>query len=393
MQRIRSIRVTSTPLERLSLEQSLHSAWQWLKYSGLHPNLLLISVKKRSTSDILRGLFTIFILLLLLVYIILELFQLIVESWRTQKMVEVAPNFILISYPLFVLLSICRLWSRRHQIESLCKDWMLFEMKSNCSNSSDVKRVINGLCAISTVFGCCMGIFLLSWNLVEPERSFFPTYHPFVRETFGLVSISAITASLWSFITIFVSGILLPPIILFYHMTCVVENLVVEWNSSSKNGQRLQVIWQRYEVVLHLVDRVNDLYGAVINGIYFLDVFNCCLILFNALEQFQKSMVIFSIMILMFIFVAGTLAYFNQFMSRLYFSKEKLQKSIANHLSQEWYEQHTEDRQLLVCFLARLGKDDLAVRPMKLYIIKPGNMLSIFSLIINYFIVLAQARK
>ena len=72
-------------------------------------------------------------------------------------------------------------------------------------------------------------------------------------------------------------------------------------------------------------------------------------------------------------------------------SEDKLQKSIADHLSLKWYDLIENDRQLLVTFLTRLGKDDICVRPMKLYSINPSNLLSILTLIINYYIVLAQA--
>merc|ERR1712035_150702 len=112
--------------------------------------------------------------------------------------------------------------------------------------------------------------------------------------------------------------------------------------------------------------------------------------IFYTLVEFQRSLTVFLVVLIYSIYVSLTIVMLNRFMSRLYFSKDKLQKSIADHLSLKWYELDQIDRQLLVTFLARLGKDKMCVRPMKLYSISPSNLLNISAIIINYFIVLAQ---
>ena len=115
--------------------------------------------------------------------------------------------------------------------------------------------------------------------------------------------------------------------------------------------------------------------------------------IFVALEEFQKSSSVFLISLILLIIEIFYIVRLNQFLSRLYFSKDELQKSIADHLSLKWYEVDENDRQLLITFRSRLEKDEMCVRPMKLYSVNPSNLLGISATIINYFIVLAQANQ
>ena len=181
--------------------------------------------------------------------------------------------------------------------------------------------------------------------------------------------------------------------ICFYVIARYVESLGEEWELSSKNERFLRVIWQRYENILHLVNRANESFGAIINELIFILIVQGFLLLFYCLKEFQRSLTVFLVVLIFFITGSLSIVIFNGFMSRLYFSKDKLQKSIADHLSLKWYEVDENDRQLLVTFRSRLEKDEMCVRPMKLYSINPSNLLGISATIINYFIVLAQANQ
>ena len=390
MQRVRRTNVNSAAPEKLSLEIILHLMWRWLKFSGLHPNLLLISVEKYSTSDILRWLFTLIILLLVLVLFVFQSLQLIIESWNVQNMVDIVPNVLLTLPLLFNLFSQFHLWSRRHQIKQFFEDWKVIERQMNCFESSNLKRDINSKFIIFYLIKFVIVLLLFLWNWMDPERSFFMTYYVSIRETFGVLPIS-VAASIFSGFNIILYFINLTiPMISFYVIARYVENLGEEWESSSKNERLFRVIWQRYESILHLVDRANELYGTVINELFLYSVLVCIMTLFYALKEFQQSFRIFLSVFTLFINAIQNTVSLNQFLSRLYFSKDKLQKSIADHLSLKWYDLNENDRQLLVTFLTRLGKDNICVRPMKLYSINPSNLLSISALMINYYIVLAQ---
>ena len=171
-------------------------------------------------------------------------------------------------------------------------------------------------------------ISLTLLNLFDPERSFFMTYYPIIRETFDVLPVSVITSVVFVFDSIFGFTCLTIPLISFYVIACYVESLYEEWESSSKNEQFLRMIWQRYESILHLVDRANELYGAVINGFNSYIILICCMTVFYALGLFQRSLILFLNVIIFFIIKFGYIVRFSWFMSRLYFSKDKLKKSI-----------------------------------------------------------------
>ena len=391
MQRIRRIRVNPVATERLSLERTLHLVWQWLKFSGLHPNLLPISIKKRSTFDILRWLFTLILLLLSLAVCVFESFQLIIKSWSVQNMVDVVPN-VFFTFPVPCI--ICfeyHFWVHRQQIKQFYRDWNTMERQMNCFELAKMKQDVNSLLVGILMNFIVLTILVIIWNWMEPERSFFMTHYLFIRETIGVLPTSIVTSVIFGYNAVLFFSSSTISVICFSVITCYVENLWGKWESSSKNERFLRVIWQRYESILDLVKRANELYGAIINGYIFTVIFYICIIIFYAIEEFQRNPTIFIPLLVTFAAFIHNIVSFNRSMSQLYFSKDKLQKTIADHLSLKWYKLNENDRQLLVTFLARFGKDDLCVRPMKLYCIKPSNLLSMSALIINFYIVLAQA--
>ena len=311
MQGIWRNRVNSAVSKQLTLEKTLHTLWDWLKYSGLHPNLLLISVQQRSASDILRRVFTLITLLLVLVLFVFESIQLIIKSWSVQNMVDVVPNVLLVLPLLLSLISQYHFWSRHHQIKQFLEDWKIIERQMICFKSSKLKQDINRLCIHFYFIHFLVMISLTLLNLFDPERSFFMTYYPIIRETFDVLPVSVITSVVFVFDSIFGFTCLTIPLISFYVIACYVESLYEEWESSSKNEQFLRMIWQRYESILHLVDRANELYGAVINGFNSYIILICCMTVFYALELFQRSLILFLNVIIFFIIKFGYIVRFS----------------------------------------------------------------------------------
>ena len=392
MQGIWRNRVNSAVSKQLTLEKTLHTLWDWLKYSGLHPNLLLISVQQRSASDILRWVFTLITLLLVLVLFVFESIQLIIKSWSVQNMVDIVPNVIFIVPHLYSFIFQYYFWFCHHQIKQFFGDWKIIERQMNCSESSKLKQNIKRLCIM--IYSCNFFLIILFgfWNWIDSERSFFLTHYFVIQETFVVLLITMIVSVVCLLSSIFRDIYSTIPMICFYIIACHVENLGKEWELSSKNERFLRVIWQRYERILHLINRANEVFGPIINGLLLNNILQSFMTIFYALVEFQRSLTAFLVVLILSIYVILSIVMFNRFMSRLYFSKDKLQKSIADHLSLKWYQLNENDRKLLVTFLARLERDDMCVRPTELYSINPSNLLNILALIINYFIVLTQAK-
>ena len=379
------------PSDRHSLEENLRLSWKWLKYTGLHPNLLLITVDQHRWSSTVRFLFTIFILLLILGYGVYQVVQLVIRSWKVEKMVETVPNVTCTIFLLYVIASQCLVWMKRKKIVELFKDWKQIELQSKCSHVTETKTMIN-LLFNGVLFSIICNIpMFFAWNVMEPERTFFLSHYSVVREMFGLYAVCTVNTFIITFFSILLLCSFFLPVIFFYNVTLIVRNLTEEWEARLRNEEYLRVIWRKYEKIVDLVDQGNECFGAILIIQHFVFVSVICLAFFFSLGHFQDP-------ILMFFMLFGSATFtivsctYNWMLSQLYFSKSKLQKSVIDALTRDWYKQGETDRHLHGSFLARLDKGDLAVCPLNLFTVCPSNLLSILGVVMNYLVVLAQSR-
>lgn len=380
------------PSERLSLEANLRLGWQWMKYSGLHPDLLMVKVEQHHTSDLTRRLFTFLILVLSLLVGMFQLVQLIIKCSSVDKMIDTVPSFIFASFYVCNIVNFSLIWSRRHAIMELFNDWNQMESQSQCANLIAAKKFVRYQYNNMSL-GTILNVFILcAWIVNEPERSYFLSHYPFVRETFGLFTISAVQAVSVGFTLVVTHIILFIPLLFFYHTTRIVENLIEEWDGHLRDEKYLRVVWQKYERILHLTERANDLFGSSLLIQHFYMVLNICLMAFYSLDLFKSSNISFSIMLLFVFVMTVQYLYYNRILSQLYFSGHKLKESVADELSRKWYELDEANRHLLISFLGRLDESDLSVRPMDLFTVNPTNLLSVSEVVMNYIIVLAQSR-
>lgn len=392
MQRSAMSKIVLLPCERLALGRNLHKGWQWLKYTGLHPDLLLISVNQHRFSEIIRYCFTLLILLLIAAYDVFELYQLVNKTWSVDKMVEVVPNILFSFFYLETLVCEFAMWSRRHQFMELFNDWKIVEMQSKCYCLGEAKRIINVIHMWMVAYTITGTFLIFMWNMMEPQRSYFLSHYPVVYDSFGLLLISAVNTFIFSYVLIMFCWVSLIPAIFFYHVSFLVENLVEEWECSVRNRESNRLIWVKYEKILHLVQRANGLFGTLLTVQHFYQVFGFCLIIYYAMEQSQESPGTFLILVVYLIYFACQVIGINWMLSQLYFSTNKLDKSIADYLSREWYQLGEAERHLFVSFQTRLDRGDMSVRPMNLFTVCPSNLLSMFAVVLNYLIVLAQSR-
>ena len=320
----RRITVNPSSSERLSFEGSIHRVWNWLKYTGLHPNLLLMSRKQHLATNIAQGLLTWLILLLCLGDGVFQLIQLVIVSWNVDNIVEAVPNFTFSSIFLFTLLAQYQMWSRRGEIKQLFKDWKKVELQSRCCYLPRTKRIVNHyiFCMVSMPFFSIIAV--ITYNLMEPEKSFFFSHYFIIRETFHPIFISASVGIIFSYLYLISLLTELIPTVFFYHIACTVTNLKEEWDAHFKDEQYIRVIWQRYERILHIVDRANELFGVVmaVRNLYY--VFSLCLALYYTLVLFRDSTTIFVLSFAWLITFVGQLLWTNWLTSQLYFSCNRL---------------------------------------------------------------------
>ena len=290
----RSITVNPSSSELLSFEGSIHRVWNLLKYAGPHPDLLLMSRKQHHATDIARGLLTWLILLLCLGSGVFQLIQLVIESWKVDKIVKAVPNFLCTKNFLFTLVAQYQMWSGRREIKHLFKDWKQVELQSRCCNLHHMKTMVNGFCCYTILQPTiCLLLGMTIGNLTEPAESFFFSHYFIIRETFHPIFISASTGIIYFYLYHIFHLTELITIVFFYHITCTVRNLKEEWDDHFKDEQYIRVVWQRYERILHFVNRANDLFGTIMAMRNFYHVFSLCLGLYHTLILFRESPTVF----------------------------------------------------------------------------------------------------
>ena len=374
------------------LDNNLHLGWQWLKYSGLHPSLLLISTKQHRVSELVRCLFTWIILLLSLTCGIFETIQLIIRIWNVAKMVEAVPNFIFTNYIIVAIVCQHQIWYHRDEIVELFNDWKQLDMQSKYADPGVVKRFTNRYCVWGVVFSFTMGVVLFTENWLQPHKSYFLSHYSTARETLGLLTICAVQSlsSSYMIVATFASNFL--PVIVFYHTAWVVGSLVEEWDAQMRNEDYFRAIWDKYERILHLVDRANRLFGTLLLVFHSHLLFMISMTVFYSIDQLQSSSKILPTSITTTMSMSSVLFIYNWILSQLYFSTVKLKKLVSDVMSQKWLHMDQANRHLLVSFHARLDPNRMSVHPLNLFTVRSSNLLFISGVILNYVIVLANSR-
>ena len=102
---------------------------------------------------------------------------------------------------------------------------------------------------------------------------------------------------------------------LFYHIACTATNLKEEWDAHFKGEQHIRGVCQRYERILHLVNRANELFGNIIGMRNFFYILYLCLSLYYTLVLFRDSSTLLFISTLGLIFLAYQILWTNWLMS------------------------------------------------------------------------------
>ena len=383
--------IFAIPRQRISLEADLRMFWSWVKYTGFHPDLLMISVEQSRPRGMVRYIYSLFALLLITAFCIYQWVELVIQCRRMVNLAEVVLNMTLAEGFLCVLAMEYQMWSHRSGILQLFHDWKQVEMQSPSINLAEIKRFFNGLKYFTVLHTSIYFPMGFVWVFMDYQQSFFFTHYSVVRETFGLVFPCTVIVFIFYWVSLALIISILIPAIFFNHVTFVVENFAEEWDSKLRSAKYLRMIWQKYEKILHLVNRANTHFGTIILIIYFNFLFTICLMIFYAEEMYRNFDTVFVVIACSVVMELTFLFATNWIFSRILFSPNKLQKLVADELSQKWNQLDEAERHLFVSFLARLEKGDMAVCPMNLFTICPSNLLTILAVIINYFIVLAQS--
>lgn len=376
----------------VSLDRSLKLLQRCLKYSGLVDVFSGNSTRKCHTSRIVRYGFTFLALLLPFLIGGLSLIHLVIEMREGKTPTQLLP-LVLQSTLFFLTVLGLPVLPRRNQIYQLMEDWKMMEMQLRCFNHSKIKLTTKIGYTYFFLFTILSAVAY--FGLSEMDSGTFKNIlvrYSFIRDIFNvhllflICAISSVYSFLWN-----VSLTEIVPIYFFYHVGCALENLDQEWKAHLKSERFAQQIWDRYEGILRLVDRANELFGlsmAINDFMYFFLIWitaSLCITHYT-----ENSSLVYCILLFIFVF---RVIFANVLLSKLHLSTEKLDRSITGELSKKWHSFLQEDRDLLLSFLNALRSGNMAVRPLNLYVIRPHNLLSSLSVVVTYIIVVLQYKE
>ena len=393
--------VTSMSQRPILLDDMLRPLWKWMRYSGIHHGCYS-PVEERRVFFILRCISTVFIFLLLLNFGVFQLVQVVIGLTKeSEKITNVYQNVSTLIVTMIPFQFMVHSYVQQKQFVQFFKDWNIVEIQfSHCCNRERTKKVAKAI-----YLSCFVGISLvlpltLYTNLKNPDESAFFSHYEILQEKFGVYFLSLFYTISMYFISVpFLVGEFTVALF-FYQAGCMIENLKLQLQncSMSLSNQHTiyyliespyRLIWERFESILHLVNRANKLFGAVMIVSQFFYVCFTCVIIYELIVRYKECtfcyLLVFDLTLSISKFIGCS-----WMISHLYLSFGELKSAVAHLLSKKWHLLSHEHRNLLSSFLIRLEKEDLAARPLNMYTVDSTNLLSLLTLHISYVIVLLE---
>lgn len=176
-----------------------------------------------------------------------------------------------------------------------------------------------------------------------------------------------------------------------FHPSSSIDNKIAVDEKREKHRTFLQ-IWSKYNLLRQLVKKVDRLFGWMSLLDYGVKFFMICLMSYTILHNFRYSPLI-DIIIAFFIMLGYLMRLFCcvALKSELHQSREKLISLMAAYLNTHWLDMCKEVRQVFSAFQGQVNRDQLAASPKGIFVVNPGLLLTMLSLIVSYLIVLLQS--
>ena len=377
--------------DRASLSYSLGPVWNCLKYSGLvHDGLSTTPMVQSRLAYIARCVFSSLVVSLLCVMLVFMVVRMFFSGCNMATMMQIVPHIQAI-VPFFVsVYCVFHLLSYRRQILLLFHDWNRVELPETGLPSYRIDKMTKIFYAANYVQNIMILIFIIIWNIQQPDNEIFFSQYPVFRDTLGVPLIAVSSALVLYIAQVFLFIGKAVSVLFFYHAGLAVENLNDDWQLQLQDKRLIGSVWNKYQVILRLVDRANQLFGPII-VVY--DFYTFVLICIDAYQLFlclkyQRAW----LLVLVIVFYCFWIGLTTWLMSQVYRSCDKFKRSVTDLLSEKWYQLDQQDRDVLVMFVSRLDEQEMAVCPLNLYTVNQTNVFSAVSLIISYVIVLNQSQ-
>ena len=393
---------------RVLLEDSLRPVSMFLRCNGVLFNFLTPN-RGNCLLYIIRCLCNGLIMLAVWSNFAFQLTQCFVSVLENKKLFSIVTTCLLSLFGSTAILIQYQFYVHGKQLQQFFEGWKTVEMQSSDRKQGRKALTLMKLFALSMLI---LGLISVFFMMVEvPYEVFSPAYYSFIRDRWDIHLIALITAAIAHFNNVYW---LLGDIVtcfFYYHAGDVIEDLVAQLQHTStqlffgkslicvdcdandkyRQERPFRRIWQRYETVVRWVNRANQLFGTVILWSQLVSFVLLVISTYNAVYFLKKDPYLVVPVIMLAAMQATRVLLTNHLLSHLYLSRGNLKSAVTNLLSDDWYRLPVEDRHLLVFFLARLDKEDLAACPMNLFTINPTNLLTILSLIVTYMVVIFQS--
>lgn len=168
------------------------------------------------------------------------------------------------------------------------------------------------------------------------------------------------------------------------------ENILFKTGNDDSKGILLQ-IWSKYIRVRQLVKRTDKLFGWMLILDFGIKFFMICLFSYNFLANTKVNQPIDSVTPFI-VLVTYIIRLMNSvsLMAKVQESRELLTAQMSVHHNTHWLDMDAEVQKVFCAFKSELSSDQLAASPFGLFSVNNELMLSLFSLIVTYLLILIQ---
>ena len=422
----------------ITLDETLRPLWKLTYYCGILLDWCLpISKNDPRIFKFVRYVSIALLFSLLLAVTAFELIQLLLEIGNSSNIHAIIPLFLwFIPHFVSVIFYLNSLRQRKEFLDFF-KDWRQLEMgiahlNLNCIMCKSKKLhlmmyaiyVFIALAAASSV-----GFDMFN----KPELSYLISTYPSVRQMIPLIVIGAV--QMVSIILILIMTCLgdFIPSFTYYHAALAVsclENDVKALFDKHKDADGfcfrsltdklnadplmkkspsiesliiceldipIRRVWTRYENVGKMVSRADSLFGSFLIYGQVVAVFSTTILVYSVLYNLGDALRLRTVgQILSNIFILiGIVFRFSSSViisSQLHRSVSKFRAALNYLMSKHWNRISKEDRDLLRSFMWSIQSDPLVASPLGVYKVTPSVLLSVFSVVVSYVIVLLQSK-
>ncbi len=441
LNQVSDVKLTADKSKKIFLIETLKPLWKMTQYTGLlldwggNPNSDQTDGSlSGSVFKILPRILVIFLAFVFLIGLaIFELYELVIKIINLQNASSIIANLVINIVFLLPLPHACfnlfHFTSINQKLAKLIKCFLLLESQHllmTCKKRFDRVEKKRRSC-YSTIFGSNLFTFIgiTFMTFQSPDFTVFLTASDTLCTIFPIPLLQAYQVSVFLLVVLYQILTDLIPSFIYYHagtamlaihdeihhMKAVLMQKVIkqDFHPSSRTDNEITVdekrekplgaqhhiflqIWSKYNLLRQLVKKVDRLFGWMSLLDYGVKFFMICLMSYTILHNYRYSPLI-DIIIAFFIMLGYLMRLFCcvALKSELHQSREKLISLMAAYLNTHWLDMSKEERQVFSAFQGQVNRDQLAASPKGIFVVNPGLLLTMLSLIVSYLIVLLQS--